>query len=107
MLGTLATASLSETVTFEHLSKVEHFDLRFLGIDAEDGQKFIDIDCQSFLHKLDFYQDGQLTFENYISERECAEILETFGACIEEEGFMCVDSKDIHKFYCECETDTN
>lgn len=99
----LAGGVNAKTVTIDTLEPYEFFDYRFISEDIGNPKKFIDLDCQSFLHKLDFYENDEIISENYVSVSECQYLFETFHSCIKEVGFMCVDSGNLFKSFCDCQ----
>lgn len=86
------------------MKSLEGFDGIFNLTDPQNTAHSVRLDCQSFFHKLDFYDaKGLIKIENYISFGECEYLYENFTKCLTTEKIKCVDSEDIFSTDCKCE----
>lgn len=81
------------------------FDFSFILSHSKDKQYFINIDCQSFFQKMDFYQrqkgKDMLVKEYFITINECENIMQATDQCLKETGLACFNT-DEEYFGCEC-----
>lgn len=70
---------------------------------SNDGTVSAVLDCQSFFHKLDFVHNpsGEI-LENFLSFQECEDIYYKVTDCIKNEGYVCIETDDIHNIQCYC-----
>ncbi len=102
---TLLTYSSAHSETFNYTSMklVEGFDGIFILSNPKDVSRKLRLDCQSFFHKLDFYdKQNNMIHENFISFGECEYLYENFSTCIAQEKTKCVDTEDIFNKDCKC-----
>lgn len=94
----------SETFNYTSIQSIEGFDGIFNLTNQNDENRKLRLDCQSFFHKLDFYnKQDQMLFENYISFGECEYLFDNFNKCLKNEKIKCVDTEDIFNESCQCD----
>ena len=82
---------------------IEGFDANFQLENVETSEYKGNLNCQSFIKKLDFYNSSsQLIIENYISMDECRAVFETISECLAENKPKCFKADDILNKDCEC-----
>ena len=87
-----------------HIKKIsldEGFAYNFT-LETDNKQNFIDLDCQSFLHKIDFYKNNQIIAENFIDIHECSYIYEVTTNCIEKYQTRCINPENFLSSSCDC-----
>jgi hypothetical protein len=90
-------------INLHKMTVVEDYDGVFT-LSSHEHQKSARLDCQSFIHKLDFFNEhNQLTHENYISTKECEDIYHNINNCLGLEQIKCFDTQDIFSLDCQCQ----
>ena len=87
----------------DQIEIIPTFDVNFLLTNSEDDRYYINLNCQSFFQKLDFYaQDGSLLDENYITIQECEQVYLNTLQCLETDQHKCLDPNDFLNPNCDC-----
>jgi hypothetical protein len=89
-------------ITVNEVKLIEGFATNY-ELTSKSHNKKINLDCQSFFHKFDIYNDSQLISERYITESEC-KVLETkVNVCLKEKQKVCFNEDDIYQSSCKCD----
>jgi len=103
LLLLFAFSSHSQTLLIDRIEVVPEFDINFILSDSLNDTFYINLNCQYFLQKYDFYhKTGQLIIENYININECAALYENITLCIESSGYKCIDFDNPFEQSCRC-----
>lgn len=87
----------------DQMETIASFEANFLLTNTQDDRYYINLNCQSFFQKLDFYtQDGSLLNENYITINECEQIYLNTLACLENAQHKCLNPDDFLNPNCDC-----
>jgi len=93
----------TETFNYTVMENVEGFDGIFILSNPNDDARKLQLDCQSFFHKLDIHdKNNNLLSENFISFGECEFLFENFNSCLNQDKIKCVDTEDMFNLDCEC-----
>lgn len=93
----------ANTYEYTQMNSMDGFEAMFELINPNSKSHSVILDCQSFFHKLDFYDSsGQLTEENYITFGECEYLYENFNKCLQTEKVKCIDNQDLFNPDCIC-----
>ncbi len=101
-ISALAASDVVYEVKYDSLELIEEFDYNFSLTSSEEPLARVNLDCQSFFKKYDFYQENQLVVEHYISVNECEALYYNFFLCIQDNGYKCIDASDPYRQECDC-----
>jgi hypothetical protein len=97
-----STVSSGE-LNFDQIKNVQDFEGVFVISDTANSKEYAKLDCQSYFHKFDIYdQKNQISHENFISFGECEYLYNNIQSCIQKKGIKCVDTDNIFDQNCEC-----
>ena len=100
----LCTIAFATTLEVEKMTPEENFELRFLLEGSRKSEGHVTLDCQSFFHKVDFFDsNGKITSENFISINECEYLHQQTVTCLEKAKKKCFDSEFLFYDGCDCQ----
>ena len=103
LLLLFSLSAFANTLNIEKMSTMSGFEIAFKLTPFNQTGGHIVLDCQSYFHKFDFYdQDNKLAFENYITIDECKDLFLNTKSCLSEQGKKCFDPNNIFDTNCGC-----
>jgi len=99
----LSNLAIAETFEFNRMDSFADFEIKFLLTHETDNSNQAVLDCQSFIQKLDFFDEqGSLVSENVIDITECEQIYNNTVSCFNNKQNKCFDTEDIFNTACVC-----
>lgn len=93
----------SGTYSFDQISAIPDFQINFLLENSRHSKYYGNLDCQSFIKKLDIYNSkGDLMDEEYIGINGCEFIYLETASCLEKNQPKCINTNDLFKPGCDC-----
>ena len=99
----LISSSAFAGLEYDQIETHPDFEVKFLLSSQNNHQNKVVLDCQSFLHKLEFYDaSDSLYAEKFIDIYQCEEIYLNVMNCFDRGEVKCIDENDILNPNCTC-----
>lgn len=104
LLLCLTFAANAAKLEVDQMTLIENYDLKFILESSSSQLSHIELDCQSFFQKVDFFdENGQVSSENFISINECEYLYQQTYSCLKKQKSKCFDSDFLFRDSCDCE----
>lgn len=89
-------------VTFDSIELDDGFASRFT-LKNSKNVNTAKLDCQSFFHKFDIFDENNMISESYITINECSLLYKKVMTCLEVQKFVCFKESDLYEANCRCD----
>lgn len=100
----IVCAANAAKLEVDQMSLQENYELKFILLANKPNTGHIELDCQSFFKKVDFFdQYGKMLSENFISINECEYLYEQTYSCLQKNKVKCISTEFLFRDSCNCE----
>lgn len=100
----MVSAANAAKLEVNQMTPQEDYNYKFILEAQQPSAGHIELDCQSFIHKADFFnQEGKILSENFISINECEYLYEQTYNCLKKNEVKCIDSDYLFREGCGCD----